>query len=165
MSKKLFPAFLLLTFAALFFGCSNGEPDKGSAPVLNEVFFFNANDATIATTNKDLLDEYKTTEMNIFTDSSAKTFVTYGIYFNITDVDCNPAYILISWDNDKYYSLNDNELGSRTSKNSEITCFKHWYENDVTEGPLYFKIRDSMDNLSNTFTVNAKIIDNSASTN
>ena len=165
MSKKLFPAVLLFALTAFFFsGCSfSSEPDKGTAPTLNEAFFFQMNNETKECDNRSTLWNNVITEMPIYNNNNKVN--EYGIYYNITDPDYDVAYLQISFDGKKFISFNEYPLGTMpsTTKSVEINKWR-WNPKYATEGPIYFRVKDSMNNKSNVVTVNAKIINNSAST-
>ena len=161
MKRKVLLGLLLSAIAIFaFIACSNETPkeeDKGTAPVLNDAFFF-SDYKTIDKSKKDTITEKKVSNMVL---KAGEDHVIYGIYINISDPEGDVEYLEVSWDNQNFHKFNEDYPMPKTEYTDFFTSMGiGWDEEDLTNGetkPYYFRLRDSKGNVSNVKSVNIKI--------
>ena len=108
MKRKLLLGLLLSAIAIFaFIACSNETPkeeDKGTAPVLNDAFFF-SDYKTIDKSDKSAITAKKVSNMIFKAGDNPEI---YGIYINASDPDGDIEYLELSWDNQNFHKFNEN---------------------------------------------------------
>ncbi len=161
MKRKVLLGLLLSAITIFaFIACSNETPkeeDKGTAPVLNDAFFY-SDYTKVDKTDKEAITAKKVNDMVICTDANP---VWYGIYINVTDPDLDAEYVELSWDGKDFHTFNENKpINKMPSETAFLGMGIGWDEEDLTNGetkPYYFRLRDSKGNVSNVKSVNIKI--------
>ena len=161
MKRKLLLGLLLSAIAIFaFIACSNETPkeeDKGTAPVLNDAFFF-SDYKTIDKSDKSAITAKKVSNMIFKAGDNPEI---YGIYINASDPDGDIEYLELSWDNQNFHKFNEDYPMPKTEYTDCFTSMGiGWDEEDLTNGetkPYYFRLRDSKGNVSNVKSVNIKI--------
>lgn len=160
MKRKIIVGLLITVMALAVTACKNptSSEDKGTAPVLKQVFIADRTNISEENLNWNNLLSNKTHDFYYYPqgiDPSTRNR-TYSLCIECTDPDLDVTTIEISYDNNTYHTFYD-----KCSQGGDSPAYRAYGigfgPSDLNQSKYYIRLKDAKNNVSNVIEYNISV--------
>lgn len=160
MKRKIIVGLLITVMALAVTSCKNpaSSEDKGTAPVLKQVFIADRTNISDENLNWNNLLQNKTHDFYYYPQESNPSTRnhTYSLCIECTDPDLDVTTIEISYDNNTYHTFYDK--CSQGGNSSAYMAYGIGFDaSDVNQSKYYIRLKDAKNNVSNVIEYNISV--------